>query len=460
MYVAAFVAQLLMCPILAGAQLSQGTAFVVSPGYLITNQHVVSGCGSVNVTTSDGRYSGSTIAEDQSADLALVHVPTLQISGARVRQTPPRLGEQVMVFGYPLAGTLASGGNFTAGIVSGLRGVQDAAGQIQITAPVQPGNSGGPLLDGAGAVIGVVRSKLNAFRAAAVTGDIPQNVNFAITGEVLQSFLKANKIPFNTGSRAASVDAERVARIAQEFTVKVDCENLALREEERTWEEVKRLGTSEAYRGYLSKFPAGKYAVRAREEIAKLSRQSPEPRKSATPTQQSPLQNVSVGPLTTTGGDRRDSRAIADDAAISRVITSVLINQFGQRFHVSVAIYNRRALITGEVADSATKGAIEKIVAGTGGLSGVINELKVGENAPVEARDRDAARTDRVRNEIGLRGGPGRCAVGVVTDLGAVYLLGLVTREEGDQVVRVAAQAGGIREVVKLFEYVSVAPSC
>jgi len=128
-----------------------------------------------------------------------------------------------MVFGYPLAGSLTSSGNFTSGLVSGLRGLRDAAGQLQITAPVQPGNSGGPLMDASGLVIGVVQAKLDALRSAVATGDIPQNVNFAISLEVLVEFLTTNNVQFRNRSRAAPMDTAQVAEMAQTFTHRVEC---------------------------------------------------------------------------------------------------------------------------------------------------------------------------------------------------------------------------------------------
>ena len=94
-------------------------------------------------------------------------------------------GEQIVIYGFPLAGALASTGNLATGIVSALAGLGDDTSKLQISAPIQPGNSGGPVLDQSGHVIGVVVSKLNAIKAASITGDIPQNVNFAIkTGVV------------------------------------------------------------------------------------------------------------------------------------------------------------------------------------------------------------------------------------------------------------------------------------
>ncbi len=208
----------------ASGQVSSGTAFAVAPGLLVTNQHVVDGCSAIEVLASDGRRNGAVVDSDALIDLALVRVTGLKGATARLRNPRSvRLGESVLVFGFPLAGSLTSGGNFTSGLVSGLRGLRDAAGELQITAPVQPGNSGGPLMDASGLVIGVVQSKLDAIQAAKATGDIPQNVNFAISLDVLAEFLAKNKVAFRDGAISAPLNTSRVAELAQSFTYRVEC---------------------------------------------------------------------------------------------------------------------------------------------------------------------------------------------------------------------------------------------
>jgi serine protease Do len=181
----------------AAVQTGTGTAFMVAPDQLVTNRHVVENCASVEVFTADGKRPAQILVADASVDLALLRVPGLRGTPVKLRNSRSiRLGETVFVFGFPLSGSLTSGGNFTSGLVSGLRGLHDAPGEVQITAPVQPGNSGGPLLDASGQVIGVVKAKLDAMKAAKAIGDIPQNVNFAISAPTLADFLNRNRIGF------------------------------------------------------------------------------------------------------------------------------------------------------------------------------------------------------------------------------------------------------------------------
>ena len=204
-----------------------GTAFLVAPDLLVTNRHVIQSCAAVDVYTSEGKRPAQVQAADAALDLALLRVPGLRGTPVRLRSPRSiRLGETVFVFGFPLSGSLTSGGNFTSGLVSGLRGLHEAAGDIQITAPVQPGNSGGPLLDAAGQVIGVVKAKLDAMKAAKAIGDIPQNVNFAISAPTLVDFLVRHRVGFANGyvnPAAASIDTAQVAELAQGFTFRVEC---------------------------------------------------------------------------------------------------------------------------------------------------------------------------------------------------------------------------------------------
>ena len=182
----------------------------------------------MEVLASDGRRTGAVVDADPLIDLALIRVTGLKGATARLRSPRSvRLGEAVMVFGFPLSGSLTSGGNFTSGLVSGLRGLRDAAGEIQITAPVQPGNSGGPVLDASGLVVGVVQAKLDALRTAIKTGDIPQNVNFAVSLDVLAEFLAKNKVTVRDAAPAKPLDTASVAELAQSFTYRVECRGKA-----------------------------------------------------------------------------------------------------------------------------------------------------------------------------------------------------------------------------------------
>jgi TPR repeat protein len=196
---------------------STGSGFRVAPGTIVTNHHVVEGCRRLRVNGVAAQLRGS----DARSDLALVNV-TLAGTSTRLRAQRAAVGEPVAVAGYPLRGLL-SGFNMTTGTLSSLSGAGGDTRLLQITAPVQPGNSGGPALDSAGNLLGVVVSKLDAIKTAKITGDIPQNVNFAINTNVLRAFLDANSVDYETASSAKPLLSTAIAEKANGFTVLVEC---------------------------------------------------------------------------------------------------------------------------------------------------------------------------------------------------------------------------------------------
>jgi len=208
----------------AGRSRTTGTGFAVAPSFLITNQHVVAGCERLDIVSSDGRRLARVIDSDETVDLALLRVTGLSSQVAPLRRAGSiRLGESAYAFGFPLTGLLSEQGNFTNGVVSSLRGMRDSASQIQITTPLQPGNSGGPVVDASGGVIGVVVSKLNAAAVAQATGDIPQNVNFAISIQALTDFLRRNNVAYRTVDRGTSIDTVQLADTIRAFTHRIEC---------------------------------------------------------------------------------------------------------------------------------------------------------------------------------------------------------------------------------------------
>jgi S1-C subfamily serine protease len=145
-------------------------------------------------------------ATDTKRDLALITSETQPSQQPVVLswRRDARLGEQIAIFGFPYLGALASSGTFTRGDVTALAGVADNQAHFQLSAPVQQGNSGGPVVDERGQVVGVVVAKLNALAVARAGGDIPQNVNFAIKSAEAISFMEANGITATTASNAGA----------------------------------------------------------------------------------------------------------------------------------------------------------------------------------------------------------------------------------------------------------------
>jgi len=197
---------------------STGTGFFISPDTLVTNNHVIAGCGELKLRKNGGDSSGvRLLAASPSDDLAVLRTPAPGKSFLKLRVGAPiKPAEPVLVFGYPLAQALSSAGNTTLGNVTALSGLRDDSRYIQISAAVQPGNSGGPAIDEAGRLMGVVVSKLNAMAIARATGDIPQNVNFAIKVSTLVKLPRGAQCPLRASrdrrGRAAGDPARRARR--------------------------------------------------------------------------------------------------------------------------------------------------------------------------------------------------------------------------------------------------------
>lgn len=203
-----------------------GTGFFVNDGgYLVTNAHVVEGCVQVTARADDGASDprAIVIAEDVDMDLAIVRTVLPASGTARIRDDV-RLGEAIALYGFPLSGVLARSGNFTLGHVSALAGLADDPHQLQVSAPVQAGNSGGPLLDHAGNLVGVIVGKLDGLVVALRSGDLPQNVNFAIKTEPLRRFLADNRVAFDRGVRGEPIDSADLAEMAKKMSVYLRCE--------------------------------------------------------------------------------------------------------------------------------------------------------------------------------------------------------------------------------------------
>lgn len=199
--------------------------FVSTQGHLLTNHHVAGNCRKLRAGIGGNVVDVQLIAHDKNNDLALLKVTKAEkIVPAEFRnENPTRLGESVVVAGYPLRGLLAGDLGVTTGAVAALAGTGDDARLLQISAPVQPGNSGGPLLDESGRVIGVVVAKLDALKVAKATGALPENINFAIKGALARSFLDIHGIGYRTSSDARVLKGEEIAARARAFTAVVEC---------------------------------------------------------------------------------------------------------------------------------------------------------------------------------------------------------------------------------------------
>jgi len=162
-----------------------GTAFVIRPdGFLLTAFHVIKGAKEIEVSCPEiGKATARLEKFSEANDLAVLRVAEgktqtyLSLAG----QKSISLGEQVFTIGYPAPDMLGSEAKFTDGVISSLS-VGGDAGYMQISVPVQPGNSGGALLNGSGDVVGVVIATASALAFLKGTGALPQNVSWAVKG--------------------------------------------------------------------------------------------------------------------------------------------------------------------------------------------------------------------------------------------------------------------------------------
>ena len=196
-----------------------GTAFAVARnGVLLTNSHVVA--------LSDGESKRATILRiDSRNDLALLEVEDTHVAPLPFRGTPIPLAEPVVVLGLSLSGSQTSDAHVSTGAVTALSGPGDEIGVLQISAPLEAGDSGGPVLDMSGRVAGVAVAKLDELAHATVTGDISKNANFAVKDQITQAFLEAGHVSFDVSNSEPAYGSADAAEQATDSVFLIRCEN-------------------------------------------------------------------------------------------------------------------------------------------------------------------------------------------------------------------------------------------
>ena len=206
-----------------GQRIGTGSAWRITEGVYVTDLHVVEVCGAVRLANGRQKRSATVLGRDEAADLAVLRSELATENSLALREAAPRAAEPVLVAGFPLQSLLASGPQVSTGIVTALAGIRDDASRIQISAPIQPGNSGGPVLDREGRVLGVAASTLGTLAATIATGTMPQNVNFAIRVDRVAALLKRLDIQFDAAAPATPMTTEEVAARALSSVVLVEC---------------------------------------------------------------------------------------------------------------------------------------------------------------------------------------------------------------------------------------------
>jgi TPR repeat protein len=203
---------------------ASGTGFFITDdGYLISNNHVVKDAAQVRLVTSAGSIAAKVVRVDAANDLALLKAEgrftPLPITASRT----VKLGGTVATVGFPNIGLQGFSPKLAKGEIASLSGAADDARYFQISVPVQPGNSGGALVDEHGNVVGIVAAKLDAATALASSGALPENVNYAVKSSFLLSFLES--VPAVSAKLKEPITADRkfedVVKSAQDAAVLV-----------------------------------------------------------------------------------------------------------------------------------------------------------------------------------------------------------------------------------------------
>jgi S1-C subfamily serine protease len=203
-----------------------GTAFAINKaGEFLTNYHVIKGCSLVRVRVGGALIDGTVAYTDDRNDLALVRTRVTDMEPLRFRDGKKgvRPADGVVGLGFPYSGLLATSPQVTTGAVSALAGLHDDTRVLQITTPIQPGNSGGPLLDSSGNVVGIVSSRISDLAIAEATGSLPQNINFAIKSAIIREFLEAHRIDYANSQSVTKLDPADVGEMAMKSTVLLEC---------------------------------------------------------------------------------------------------------------------------------------------------------------------------------------------------------------------------------------------
>ena len=176
---------------IAGPVASGTGFFIAKDGYLVTNEHVIKDATQIRLVTSTGLISAKVLSVDAANDLALLKAEgkfeALPVASSR----QVRLGNTVATVGFPNVGLQGFAPKLAKGEIASLSGASDDPRYFQISVPVQPGNSGGALVDERGNVVGVVSAKLSARAALAASGALPENVNYAVKSSYLLGFLES-----------------------------------------------------------------------------------------------------------------------------------------------------------------------------------------------------------------------------------------------------------------------------
>ncbi len=203
-----------------------GTGFSISSSYLATNYHVVEGAKIITIVDKQDeavrRYRAQIVAYDEKNDLAILKIIDSKFEGTGTipyafNTSPSEIGEEVFVLGFPMTETMGEEIKLTTGVISSTKGYQDNNALYQISTPTQPGNSGGPLFDSKGDIIGVVCAKHKD----------AENAGYAVKMLYLDNLIKSYNLPITLSkkSKIHSKSLPRKVKKVKRFVYKIECSN-------------------------------------------------------------------------------------------------------------------------------------------------------------------------------------------------------------------------------------------
>ncbi len=201
-----------------------GSGFGIDERHILTNAHVIEGARTVAIAGDRISAPAEIVFSDPRNDIALLRVEQPLPASARFRDSLDlHLGEDVIVLGFPLQGLLGTGPQATAGNVSALCGIGNDTSVLQFSAPIASGNSGGPILDQSGLVVGLVHASLNLDRIRE-GGSNAENVNFGVKGAVVRAFLGTVGIDPLIAAPGLSRSRADIVREARSYIYRIKCE--------------------------------------------------------------------------------------------------------------------------------------------------------------------------------------------------------------------------------------------
>jgi len=202
---------------------ASGTGFFVSDeGHLITNNHVVKYCNLIQVNYQGKVSKAKILARDRANDLSLLETDIKPTDKFDISNQDAKLLDDIYVAGFPFGQAVSSSVKATKGVVSALSGLQDNYSILQVDAALQPGNSGGPIINNRGNVVGVAVAKLDYKDSLESFGAIPENTNFGVKSSIVKNFTSAHNIK-NPQQDSDKISTEAIGEKIQNATVYVGC---------------------------------------------------------------------------------------------------------------------------------------------------------------------------------------------------------------------------------------------